>query len=190
MLPFALLVTLEVMQALEEQGVSCVLVGSLGTSYFGLPRATIDSDIVADLREDQVEGLASALEEKFYVDRGMIRWPLQHRSMFNVVHYDTNFKVDVYLLGESRFDRSEFARRVRIDFEHAGQADLATPEDLVLSKLRWYRMGEEVSERQWADVLGVLRVRGESLDRAYLDRWAAELGVADLLERAWRDAEE
>lgn len=190
MLPLPLRLTLEVMARLEELGISTLLVGSMGTSYFGLPRATIDSDVVADLHEDQVQGLVGALREEFYVDEEMVRWALEHRSMFNLVHFETSFKVDVYILGSTDFDRAEFARRVRVDFGEAGEADVATPEDLVLSKLRWYRMGNEISERQWSDVLGVFRVRGESLDWSYLREWARRLGVADLLEKALDDAQQ
>lgn len=190
MLPLPLRLTLGLMDTLERLGVPCVLVGSLGTSYFGLPRATIDSDVLADLREEHVQPLYVAVREEFYLDPAMAHWAIAHRSMFNLVHFDTSFKIDVYVLGESEFDRLEFGRRMRVDFGEAGEADVATPEDLILSKLRWYRMGNEISERQWADVLGVLRVRGDALDWSHLRKWAARLGVADLLETASADAEE
>ena len=64
----------------------------------------------------------------------------------------------------------------------------ASPEDTVLAKLEWYRKGGEVSDRQWRDLLGVLKVQGETLDRAYLDHWAGELDVSDLLHRALEEA--
>ena len=100
-------------------------------------------------------------------------------------------KVDVFVLRERPYDREAFARRRR---ETMGEGEalreffLSAPEDVVLSKLDWFRRGGETSERQWNDVLGVLRVSGGSLDAAYTERWARELGISDLLARARAEA--
>ncbi len=183
-------ITLLVTEALERLGVAHVVGGSLASSLHGIPRATQDVDIVADLRLAQVEPFADALGGEFYVDADMIRDAVRRRACFNVIHLKTMFKVDVFVLDRSPMSDEEMSRRET----HEVQADpprrltLATAEDIVLQKLKWYRLGGGVSDRQWGDVLGVLKVRGRRLDRAYLAHWAAELGIEDLLDKALDEA--
>ena len=112
---------------------------------------------------------------------------IARRSMFKVVQLARMLKVDIYVLTSRSFDRESFRRRAQVrldDRESARGYLLDTPEDTILHKLEWYRAGGEVSERQWSDVIGVLQVQLGALDLDYLSRWASELGVADLLERA------
>ena len=113
------------------------------------------------------------------------------RSTFNIIHTPTAFKVDVFVVSDAPFERSLIARRTNSGTEqgdpHAGLM-WVTAEDIVLLKLRWYRLGNEVSDRQWSDVLGVLRTQAGRLDGAYLDTQADQLGLADLLARALREA--
>jgi hypothetical protein len=109
---------------------------------------------------------------------------VEQRPSFDVLHLPDGVKVDVFCLGDSAFGRSEFARAqpTRLFGDEPVQLRVKTAEDIVLRKLQWYRIGGEVSDRQWGDVLGCLRAGGRDL--AYLRQWAGELGVADLLERA------
>lgn len=93
-------------------------------------------------------------------------------------------KVDFFIRGAEAFDASEFSRRVRLDLQPNAPIFIATTEDNLLRKLRWFRMGGEASDRQWRDILGLLRVSGDAIDLTYLRRWAKDLGVEDLLERA------
>jgi len=123
----------------------------------------------------------------FYVDADMIREAVVNQSSFNVIHLETMFKADIFVLRSDDFAIEEMDRA---HLEQLGerQVVVASAEDIVLEKLRWYRLGEEASERQLQDVLGVLTVQAESIDSGYLKKWAAKLGLSDLLEQALDDA--
>lgn len=181
-----------VIAALESLQVPYYLGGSIASSAYGVARATLDVDLVASLAQEHVAPLTEMLSPAFYVDRNMISDAVQRQSCFNVIHLATMFKVDVFVVKNRMYDLTAL-RRIRrdaLDLENPDrQFYLASPEDVILNKLEWFRLGDEISERQWRDVIGVLAVQGNSLDREYLHRWAVELGVSDLLERACREAE-
>lgn len=181
--------TLVVIDALDHLGVPYYIGGSLTSGIHGTYRATADVDIVADLREEQVDDLIHLLGPGFYADAAMMRDAIQHRSSFNVLDLQTGFKVDVFIPQGRAFDHSQFARRLLVPLVPSGEhsAYIASVEDTVLAKLDWYRAGSAVSERQWNDVLGMLKIRAADIDRAYLRHWAAQLGLDTLLERAFAD---
>lgn len=178
--PYA--VAARVTAALEAIGVPHVVVGSLASIAFGEPRLTRDGDLVADVKLGQVATLAAALAPDFYVDPPSVREAVRDHRSFNIFHRTTMFKIDVFPC-TSAFNRSVIQRAVRVE-RGADTIPVATPEDCLVAKLHWYRLGNEVSDQQWRDVLGVLLVQGDTMDDDYLDRWAADLGVADLLARA------
>ena len=180
-----------VLRALEALHVRCYVGGSIASSAHGVARASIDADIVAELTAGQDATFVAALADSYYVSAQRVRDAVARRTSFNVIHLATMIKVDVFVSKDRAFDRRvmERAKLHNLGPAGGGALPLASPEDIVLLKLEWYRRGGEVSERQWTDVAGVLVAGGSALDVAYLKDGAVELGVADLLARALAEAE-
>jgi hypothetical protein len=189
-LPEPVAVTLVVTEALDGLGVPYLIGGSLASSVYGAVRSTWDTDLVADLSLEHARPLAEALSGRFFVDVDMILDAIRHRRHFNVVHLETMFKVDVFIPKQRDFDRMQIRRRQELVIwtDPVRKAFVASAEDTVLAKLDWFRQGGEVSERQWKDVLGVIKVQADRLDVEYLRQGAAELAVADLLEKVLTEA--
>lgn len=189
----ALLALTPVVDALEQLGVPYHVRGSVASSSWGLPRASVDVDLVAELRADQVDKIVGLLEGAYFVRRETVLEAVQRRRSFNVIHLNTVVKVDVFVAEARPFDRQEMSRAREHALESSEEARtflVKSPEDVVLRKLSWYRTGGEVSERQWSDVIGVLKVQADRLDSDCLARWATELEVDDLLERALAEAKD
>lgn len=183
-------VALLVASAIESAGGAYFVGGSVASSFQGEPRATNDIDIVFALPVESIARFVAALGPSFEVDVDMLRDSLHHRRSCNIFYLPLLTKVDLFALGSSPFDRSEFDRRSSAVVRSSGETlVLKTPEDTVLRKLLWYREGGEVSEKQWRDILEVLRVSGPSMDASYLDAWAERLVLSDLLARARREAQ-
>lgn len=180
-----LAVTLQVAKALEAVGAGYFIGGSLASGVYGLGRATMDADLVAPLGEEQAQTFIDLLGPDFYADADMIREAIRLERSFNLIHLPTMFKVDVFIPGSSPFAREQLRRRRRETLDPAtGEAAyFAAPEDVILAKLDWYRRSGQ-SERQWGDVLGIIKTQGSRLDLAHLRRWADTLGVRDELEKA------
>ena len=181
-------VTVLVARALERAGIPYFLGGSMATSLQGEPRATNDIDFVIDLPESRVVALENALGPDFEVDAPSLVEAVRRKSSWNIFHLPSVTKIDLFVRKTSPFDTVEFERRRHTEILPGTSIFLKTPEDSVLRKLLWFRQGGEVSSSQWRDVVEVLRVSCESVDRAYLDRWAAEIQVQDLLQRAMNEA--
>jgi hypothetical protein len=183
-----LLAALEpVVDVLEGLGIRYQVGGSVASSLHGMARATMDVDVVAELEAAHVDALVRALEDDYFVEKNAVRSAVRDRSSFNLIHQRTIMKIDVFLLKQRRYDQQALARSIDdtfVDDPGARPIKFAAAEDVILAKLEWYRLGNETSERQWTDVLGILRVQGDRLDRQYLRRWARELEVDDLLSRA------
>ena len=180
-----------VIKAFEEIGIQYYLGGSIASSAFGIARTTLDADMIADLKPHQVRSLVERLELTYYIDEQMIVDAIKMGSSFNMIHLDTMFKIDVFLLKNDAYAKSAFQRRKKDTFEAesgALEVYLASPEDILLHKLYWFKIGGNVSERQWGDVLGILKVQADSLDNGYLRYWANDMGVTDLLDKAIHEA--
>jgi hypothetical protein len=183
-------IALLVARVLEEHDVRYVVGGSLASSISGEPRSTLDVDLVVELGDEKVAEVVDALGQEFYSDIEGIRRAIREKSSANLLHLATSIKVDLFVKGGSPIDEEQMDRRRRLKV--AADPDrylfVYTPEDILLQKLRWYRMGSEVSDRQWRDVLGIIMVQGTALDLAYLHRAAEVLKVSDLLERTLEEA--
>ena len=160
--------------------------GSVASTLMGEPRATEDVDIVADLTIDKLIPLLQALQPRFYVSEDAVRDAIRFKRSFNLIDNDSLGKVDVFILKDNPFPQIEFQRRrSQLVRQNPDQMlVLPTPEDIILQKLVWYRMTKNESQRQWRDVLGVMKLQGDRLDFEYLQKWAEELSLSDLLETA------
>jgi hypothetical protein len=182
-------VALRVGAVLDELGIEYTLGGSLASSLHGEPRSTNDVDFAVKLEDHDVARLIERLGPEFVVDPQGLREAIRLGRACNIFFLPLVLKIDLFIRGATPFDQSEFARRVRVALGERGSLYTASAEDNLLRKLAWFRQGGEISDRQWRDVLGILRVSGVNLNRTYLEHWAALLGVRDLLERAFDQAE-
>jgi len=162
----ALGVTRQVTTVLDALGVPYVIGGSLASMAHGMMRSTMDADIVAALQPHHIAALRDALGEQFYApDESVLRQALEQRSGFNLIHLGTMFKIDTFLPQERGFERQQLARR--ISQQVGGESDervwILSAEDVILAKLDWFRTGGESSERQWRDVLGVIKAQAPAL---------------------------
>lgn len=170
----------DVVEALGAAGIDYMVTGSVAGSYHGVPRSTKDIDLVVEGTEAQLLSFARALSRKdFYVSDEAVREAVRSRGQFNVVDRRTAWKVDLILRKDREFSRTEFSRRKE---EEASGTSLwiATAEDVILAKLEWAKRTD--SERQLDDVGGILQTQGDSLDREYLEKWVAALG----LDEQWK----
>jgi hypothetical protein len=169
-----------VLDLLEESGIFCMLTGSFASNIHGIPRTTQDADIVIEPDAASLDTFVARLGEGFYADEGAAREAFDKCQIFNAIHYETGFKVDLIIRKPRPFSREEFSRREAFTF--LGRTRwFATAEDTILAKLEWSQAGS--SERQFEDAVGIAKVQGDKLDTDYLRKWAQELGVIELLEK-------
>jgi hypothetical protein len=192
MLAEPLQITRIVTRTFESLGIRYFIGGSLASSLHGIPRATQDVDLVAEVDHSHVDALARAFESAFYVDAESIHRAITDRRSFNLIHLETMFKIDVFILKRDSVSREQMSRRqsYQLSDDSADVLFLSSAEDTIISKLVWYELGGNVSDRQWSDVLGVLQVQGQNLDQAYLRGAAEQRDILPLLEQAIRDARE
>ncbi len=188
-LPEALRVAIRVIEALEDLGLRYHVGGSYASSIHGIPRQTQDIDLVVEMAVSDGKALASKLGHAFYVDEETARLAVPRKGSFNLIHLASGIKVDVFVRGDEPFDLVEFERHRAevVQVEPERSVFVKTPEDILLRKLQWFRMGGEVSDRQWSDIQGINETQGQRMDREYLSRWARALEVEDLLKKLETD---
>jgi hypothetical protein len=160
----------------------------VASSAHGIPRTTLDVDLVANIETHHVEQMVQSLQSTYYIDASMIESAIKTESSFNLIHLETIIKIDVFILKKDAFDQQAMRRAVEGTLS-MGEAEpfhvrFSSPEDIILHKLSWFRLGGEQSERQWKDILGVLNVQRDFLDYDYMHSWAKRKDVDDLLVQA------
>jgi len=181
-----------IIEAFNKLDIEFFVGGSIASSFHGIPRGTRDVDIIAAILPKHAEPLAELLSGEFYADRDLIQSAIRIGRSFNLIHLATSYKFDIFPLQSDDFHLVQFARRQAKNLTRAGlpgvDSYVASAEDTLLEKLRWYRKGGSTSDRQWHDILSILQVQHLALDWPYLDKWALYLHVADLLDRARSEA--
>lgn len=164
---------------LEAIGVAYFVTGSTASIAYGEPRFTNDIDVVVDLPASRVNAFCAAFPlPEYYVSELAVQEAVARRHQFNVIHPGSGLKIDVIISKESPFDRSRFARCRRLPMAPGAEAFFASPEDVILKKLAYYREGR--SEKHLRDIAGILKISGDRLDRSYIAEWARTLGVDEI----------
>lgn len=171
---------------LSPLGIELVIGGSVAGSLYSNPRYTQDADVSVEPFFGREAEIVRLLEDEYVISLPAVRSAVQRRSTFNVLRKTTSFKIDIFIQGSRPFDRIARERRQPLPAEYPGDTVVYvhSPEDIVLQKLAWYRLGNEVSDKQWADILGILRAQRGKLDESHIAHWSGELKVADLWQRA------
>jgi hypothetical protein len=166
-----------VAERLQRADIAYMISGSIALNYYAQPRLTRDIDIVVALRREDAERVTNLFAEDFYIDAEAVCNAIVQLGMFNIIHYDHVMKVDFIVRKETLYRQEEFARRSAVDIDGVTMW-LVTAEDLLLSKLAW--AAESRSEIQLQDVRNLIRSVAD-LDWTYIERWADELTLGELL---------
>ena len=177
-----------VISMFEELSIPYYIGGSIASSIYGMARATLDVDVIADIKIEHVSPLRKHLEKEFYIDEAVIKDAIKKLSSFNLIHLETMIKIDVFILKPELYAEETLCRKRKDTIEDSkGTLEIyfSSPEDIILNKLQWFDDGGRVSEHQWLDVIGVIKVQGGNLDKNYLRKWGRELSLYDLLKKAF-----
>lgn len=181
-------VAIRVGTALDAIRVRHTIGGSIAASFAGEPRSTVDVDLVVALTHDDVTRFVAALQGEFYIAEEALHRAIDTLGTANIIHEASNLKVDLFIAGGTPLDEQQLARRQRVEVRPGQAIYIHPPEDILLQKLRWYKKGGGVSDRQWRDILSIVRTQGNRLDRAYLKENAPVIDVQSVLERAFVEA--
>ena len=181
----------QLVHVFDQLGIPYAIGGSMASSTYGVVRFTQDADITVAPFADQAQRFYDLVHQDFYISLEAMTQAIQQRSSFNVIHFESAFKIDLFVRKDTTFERELLLRRQLLKLSDSDVDTLAfvSPEDIVLLKLRWYHEGGRISERQWHDVLGVLTIQQQRLDYDYLDQQARNLGIKDLLDQAIQESQ-
>jgi len=179
-----------VINIFEKLSIPYYIGGSIASSIYGIARATMDIDIVAKIEIHHIPGLKQHLKNDYYIDEDMIMEAIRNKSSFNLIHLETVLKIDVFIYKDESYQRHALQRKLKDTLEDNSDTSFffSSPEDIIINKLIWYKMGGEVSDRQWLDVIGVIKVQGDSLDKNYLKDWSQKLQILKLLNKAFNES--
>ncbi|MBN2541999.1 hypothetical protein JXI42_03960 [bacterium] len=189
--PDIIMVLEPVIEVLEKLSIPYYIGGSVASSVYGFPRTTLDVDLVAEIQDKHILTMKNKLQNDFYIDEDMIAKAIKNHSSFNLIHLKTSIKIDIFIPKQQPYQQNVIHRREKdtVVIENKEyKLYFATPEDIIINKLLWFELGERISERQWLDILGVMKVQGDLLDKDYLSTWAKRLGLIDLLSKAFSEA--
>ncbi len=175
-----------IIENLEKYEIQYMITGSFASNLHGVPRTTFDADIVIWAVPERIEKFLKEIKKDFYVDLVTARFAIEEMGMFNIVHYETGFKIDFIVKKSGAYYEKEFERRRPYRLSDK-ICFFTSPEDAILSKLLWAKKGD--SDRQFQDALGVARIQKDSLDYEYLEKWAEFLDIKDMLKRVMRELE-
>lgn len=176
-------VVVKIASILHEVKIPYFITGGFAVSVWGRPRATFDIDVVVELIEPKVEALAGALRKIYkagYIDETSAKDAIRHQSEFNFLDPFTGLKIDFWVTKRDELSLLKLQRK--IPKKISGKTIyFISPEDLILSKLVWYTMGE--STRQLEDIESVIKISGKKLDMGYIRKWAKKLGTLNILTK-------
>lgn len=161
--------------------------GSFASSAWGMPRQTHDLDVALLLPEDQAESLILATQTSFMISRTDVEEAVTSRApfrSFQLIHFDEVFKIDVFVVSNDEYQQEAFSKTRDYALFPKRNLKFSSPEDTVISKLRWFELGNRISDKQWNDIVQVLEMQQGQLDLDYLAKWATHFGVHELLAKA------
>ena len=179
-------------KALDEASIGYYVGGSIASSAYGIARATMEVDMILKLNPFQVQNFVYKLKNEYYIDVEMINDALINKTSFNILHLDSMLKIDFFILKDESYSLKSFERKIKNSLDDSDESIkifLCSPEDIIISKLKWFNLSDETSERQWLDILGVIKVQKNNLDREYLKYWADQLDLLELLHKAFQQSE-
>ena len=169
-----------VIKRLESAGIHYMVSGSIAANFYTIPRMTRDVDIVIEVEEADSERIYSLFSDDFYIDMESVKDAIHGKHMFNVIHNEAIIKVDFIIRKDTEYRKVEFERRRHIVFEGV-RIDIASPEDLVISKLYWAK--DSLSEMQIRDVRNMIKTVPD-MDTEYIEKWVARLGLEEIYRKA------
>lgn len=176
----------------DKYNIRYYICGSLASSLYGMARSTQDVDIVSDINFELTDKIVEDLKSDYFILSEMITEAIKYKSSFNLIHLETMIKIDIFILKDEPYHKISI-ERISDDSifpdQDSFKVKFSSPEDVILSKLKWYKEGNMISERQWLDVLGIIKVQNEKLDKIYLLKWAEELNILNLLIQAYKESE-